>query len=68
MDIRYSAICDWVERDLLVLDYIHTSKNLADNFTKPLGRIDCHLHADYILGHVPPTHAPLLLVPAVNPK
>ena len=59
MDIRYFAIVDWVERDLLVLDYIHTSKNLADAFTKPLGRIAFHRHVDFIMGHVPPTHAPL---------
>ena len=59
MDIRYFAIVDWVERDLLVLDYVHTSKNLADNFTKPLGRIQFHRHVDFILGHIPPSHAPL---------
>ena len=59
MDIRYFALTDWVERDLLILDYIHTSKNLADNFTKPLSRIAFHRHVDYILGRVPPSHAPL---------
>ena len=59
MDIRYFALTDWVERDLLILDYIHNSKNLADNSTKPLSRIAFHRHVDYILGRVPPSHAPL---------
>ena len=59
MDIQYFAIVDWVEGDLINLEYIHTSKNLADNFTKPLDKIAFHRNVDFILGHIPPKHAPL---------
>lgn len=58
MDIHYFAIVDWVEGDLINLEYIHTSKNLADNFTKPLDKIAFHRNVDFILGHIPPKHAP----------
>ncbi|KAL7525465.1 hypothetical protein ACHAXR_001015, partial [Thalassiosira sp. AJA248-18] len=36
MDVRYFAICDWVERDLVLLDRVDTTQNLADHFTKAL--------------------------------
>eukprot|EP00804_Cyclotella_cryptica_P024685 CCRYP_001671-RA/>CCRYP_001671-RA protein AED:0.29 eAED:-0.05 QI:0/0/0/0.33/1/1/3/0/660 len=37
MDIRYFALADWVEHDLMVLERIHTSINLADHMTKGKG-------------------------------
>ncbi len=36
MDIKYFALLDWVERDLLVLEALHTSDNAADAMTKTL--------------------------------
>jgi hypothetical protein len=38
MDIRYFALSDWVERDLIILERIHTAINRADHFTKILDR------------------------------
>lgn len=38
MDIRYFALSDWVEHDMIVLERIHTSVNEADHLTKLLDR------------------------------
>ena len=59
MDVRYFSICDWVERDLLLLTRVDTSQNLADHFTKSLPRILFWRHNDYIMGHIPPPFLPL---------
>ena len=59
IDVRYFAICDWVERDLIFLKRVDTSQNLADHFTKCLSRILFYRHVDYIMGHVPPPHSPM---------
>jgi hypothetical protein len=58
MDIRYFALCDWVERDLIVLERIHTAINEADHFTKVLDRTLFYRHVDFIMGHVPPAYSP----------
>ena len=56
MDIRYFAIQDWVEEDLVVLEHIHTSNNSADTFAKALGRTLFHKHRDVIMGQAPPKY------------
>jgi hypothetical protein len=58
IDIKYFSICEWIERDLMILERIDTSQNPADHFTKNLPRILFHRHVDYIMGHVPPPHSP----------
>jgi hypothetical protein len=58
MDIKYNVICEWVQRDLLKLERIDTTINLADLFTKSLGPTLFYRHTDYILGRVPPHYAP----------
>jgi hypothetical protein len=58
MDIKFHALCDWVERDLLILQRVSTHQNLADHFTKSLPRILFHRHVDFIMGHVPPPYSP----------
>jgi hypothetical protein len=57
IDIKYFMLCDWVERDLIILERIDTSINLADHLTKTLSRILFHRHADYLLGHIPPKYS-----------
>jgi hypothetical protein len=57
MDINYHVLIDWVEQDLLQLECIDTSINLADQFTKQLGCTLFHRHINYILGKVPPTYS-----------
>jgi hypothetical protein len=57
MDIKYHVLLEWVKQDLLQLECIDTSMNLADHFTKQLGRTLFHRHVDYILGKVPPTYS-----------
>ncbi len=59
IDIKYFALCDWVERDLIILERIDTSINLADHLTKTLSHILFHRHADYLLGHIPPKYSPV---------
>jgi hypothetical protein len=60
MDIKYIALCKWVEQDLFILDRIDTKNNLADPFTKALERAAFHCHVDFILGHAPlGTHPPI---------
>jgi hypothetical protein len=59
MDIKYFSLCEWVERDLMHLERIDTSINMADHFTKALNRALFHRHADFLLGHVPPIYSPV---------
>jgi hypothetical protein len=52
MDIKYHAMCEWVERDLLLLKRVDTTVNMADHFTKQLGTTLFHRHVDYIMGTI----------------
>jgi hypothetical protein len=36
IDIKYFSLCEWVERDLILLDRIDTSINMSDHLTKSL--------------------------------
>jgi hypothetical protein len=57
MDIKYYALYKWAEWGLFKLELIDTTINLADHFTKQLGRVLFHRHVDYIFGKVPPTYS-----------
>jgi hypothetical protein len=59
IDIKYSSLCKRVEHDLMILDRIDTSINMANHLTKALQPILFHRHADFLLGHVPPTYSPI---------
>jgi hypothetical protein len=58
MDIRFFALSEWVERDLVILERIHTSVNEADHLTKVLDRTLFYRHVDHLMGHVPPLYSP----------
>ena len=58
MDIKYFSLCEWVDRDLMILERIDTKLNMSDHFTKSLSRTLFHRHTDFILGHVPPMYSP----------
>jgi hypothetical protein len=36
IDIKYFALCEWVEQDIIHLEWIDTLINIADHLTKPL--------------------------------
>ena len=57
MDIKYNVLCEWAERDLIKLERVDTSLNMADHFTKQLGPTLFNRHVDYLLGHVPPKYS-----------
>ncbi len=59
IDIKYFTLCDWIERDLIILEQIETFVNPADHLTNPLSSILFHRHADFLLGHVPPKYLPV---------
>ena len=59
MDIKYFSICEWVDRDLMILERIDTKLNISDHLTKGLSRALFHRHADFLLGHIPPAYSPL---------
>jgi hypothetical protein len=59
MDIKYFLLSEWVENDLMWLERIDMSINLADHFTKSLQPPLFHRHADFILGHIPPAYSPV---------
>jgi hypothetical protein len=61
IDIKFYAIQEWVERDLIILKRIDTAINMADHYTKPLPRILFYRHNDYNMGRVPPTYSPKYL-------
>jgi len=58
MDIRYHVLCEWVERDLIVLERVDATINKADHFPQLLSRVLFHRHIAYIMGHVPPEYSP----------
>jgi hypothetical protein len=58
MDIRYFALAEWVERNLVILERIHTAINPADHMTKILERTLFYRHVDYIMGRIPPKYSP----------
>jgi hypothetical protein len=57
MDIKYHALCEWVDWDLLKLECINTMINLANHFTKHLGQVLFHCHVNYFFRKVPPTYS-----------
>ena len=57
IDIKYFALCEWIERDYIHLERIDTSVNMADHLTKTLSRILFHRHADFLMGHIPPRYS-----------
>ncbi len=59
MDIKYFSICEWVDCDLMHLECIDTKVNMSDHLAKSLSRALFHRHADFLLGHVPPTYSPI---------
>ena len=68
MDIRYFMLAEWVERDLVILERIHTSINLADHMTKILDRTLFYRHVDYIMGHIPPKYSPYYALHSKQPN
>jgi hypothetical protein len=59
MDIKYFALHDLVEQDLICLEQIDTKFKLANPFTKTLQCASFHRHVDFILRHVPPQFSPV---------
>ncbi|KAL7485616.1 hypothetical protein ACHAW6_011203 [Cyclotella cf. meneghiniana] len=58
MDIRYFALAEWVERDIIILEWVHTSINMADHMTKLLDKTLSYRHVNYIMGHISPIYSP----------
>ena len=56
MDIKYFALQQWVDGDLLTLKHIGTGDNESDALTKPLSRTLFYRHMDFILAKLPPTY------------
>ena len=57
MDVKYFAIQNWIENDLLVLARIDTSDNESDTMTKNVGRTLFYRHQDYLMGEIIPEYA-----------
>ncbi len=51
INIKYFLICKWVEWNVMILDHIHSSINMANQLTKAL----------LILGLIPPTYSPVYM-------
>ena len=56
LDIRYFALTEWTEKDLIVLKPILSSNNNSDAMTKALGRQLFTRHKSTILGHRKPIY------------
>ena len=56
MDIKFFALQDWVEQDLIQLKRIDTCDNEADSLTKCVGRTLFYRHNDYIMGRIIPDY------------
>ncbi len=59
IDIKYFSLCEWVERNLILLDQIDTSINMSDHVTKSLQTLFFHQQADFLIGHIPPNYSPI---------
>ena len=57
IDIKYHVICQWVEGDLLKLERLSATMNIANIFTKQLGLLLFRRHCDYLMGKVPPQYS-----------
>ena len=57
IDIKYHVICQWTEQDLIKLERVASALNVADIFTKQLGRLLFRRHCDYLMGRVPPQYS-----------
>jgi hypothetical protein len=68
MHIKYFALADWVECDLMILQRINTAINMADHFTKILDRTLFYRHVNFINGHIPPPYSPCHDSSAWNPQ
>jgi hypothetical protein len=51
INIRYFMISDYLNQDLIDMDYIETDNQVADFYTKPLQGAAFIRHRNYILGH-----------------
>ena len=58
INIKYFALCKWIELNLIHLECVDTAINTADHLTKALTCTLFHQHADYLLGHVSPRYSP----------
>jgi hypothetical protein len=54
MDIKYFALQDWVESDLILLHEISSSDNTSDAFTKILSKQLFYRHYDTYMGRCLP--------------
>jgi hypothetical protein len=59
IDIKYFSMFEWVERNLILLNRIDTSINMSNHLTKSLQTVLFHQHADFLLGHIPPSYSPV---------
>ena len=56
IDIKYFAIQDWVDRDLLTFRHIATTDNSSDALTKATPRTLFYRHNNHIMGKVIPSY------------
>jgi hypothetical protein len=56
MDIKYFALLDWVEQDLLILEAIQTSNNAVNAMTKPLTKQTFYRYYNIYMGLTVPEY------------
>jgi hypothetical protein len=59
INIKHFSLCNWVERDLMLLECIDTKINMSDHFTKNLSCTLFHHHTDFIMGYILPPYSPV---------
>ena len=55
-NVKYFAVSDWVEKDLITVMAIPTAENVADVFTKQTPRNLFYRHYDKLMGRVVPSY------------
>ena len=56
MDTKHFALQQWVDQDLLSLEWIDTADNESDGMTKNLGRTLFYRHMEYLMGKIVPEY------------
>ena len=51
LDIKVFSLQDWISEDLLILHTVTSNLNIADVFTKQLGKVLFNKHYDMLMGY-----------------
>ena len=61
INIRFYALQEWIEHNLIRMEYLSTQHNIADTLTKGLGHQVFHRHNDILMDKLPAEYTDAIL-------